>query len=72
MIVIATDMKKLTRVRVFPGGTLREMATSCWGMSRAMRLSAMTTFLQQETPGQKEAFTKPGGREGCGGGAGSR
>ena len=61
-------MKKPTRVRVFPVGTLREMAMSCWGRSRAMRLSAMTTSLQQETPGQKEAFTEPEverGRWGC-------
>lgn len=53
------DKGVLTRVRVFPFGIFNVTDSVCWRMSRAMRLSAITTLLQPDTDGQKEAFVWP-------------
>lgn len=55
-------VKPLTRVRVSLGGMITEMAggrQECWSKSSAMRPSAMTTSLQPDTAGQKDAFIEP-------------
>lgn len=60
MCVLTTLNSSLTRTSVFLGGTITEMVGGCqefW--SRAMRLSAITTSLQPETAGQKDAFIEP-------------
>ena len=62
LCVLITLNTSLTRVSVFLGGTITEMVGGCqefWSKSRAMRLSAITTSLQPDTAGQKDAFIEP-------------
>lgn len=45
---------------------MKEMLGSCqelWSKSKATSPSAITTSLQPETAGQKDAFTEPGREE---------
>lgn len=60
---IVWTVLELTRIRVFLGGTITVMVGGCqvfWSRSRAMRSSAITTSLQPDTAGQKDASIEPG------------